>query len=345
VKFTEVKTTGQLREFMTTPTERLCQFSKVLKGDIMVLGGAGKVGPELVETIVRADSAAGVKRTIHVADLFPESDKVSPARLKELGAAVHRGDLTERSFLESLPEAPHVIFMVGLKFGTAKDWRRSFHINSVLPYLVGERYSTSKIVVFSSGNPYPHTPLEKGGSKESDELDPQGIYGWSIVARECSFATTQLKRAKQKLCFYRLAYAQHLGYGVLVDLARMVLAGEPISLGMPAVNLLSQRDSIDVAIRSLGHCANPPFILNVAGPVTRVRVIVEKMGKITGRTPKFADKESDTALVLNDELCQKHFGPYRDGVDEMIEAAAGWVIAGGEYWEKPTLFGRVKHDY
>jgi len=309
----------------------------------MVLGGGGKVGPELTETIVRADREAGTRRTVYVADLFPDPRGVEP--LDELGCRVIKGDLTDRGFLASLPDVPHVIFMVGLKFGSSKDWRAAFHINAILPYLAGERFTKSNIVAFTSANPYPHTPIEQGGSKETDELAPQGVYGWGIVAREGAFATTQLRNPGQKVAFYRLAYAQHLCYGVLVDLARMIKDGETISLAMPAVNLLSQRDAIDAAIRLLSKCANPAFALNVAGPGVRVRDVCEKLGRHIRRKPVFASDEGKTALLANDQLCRRLFGEYRDGVDEMIEAAAKWVMASGEYWQKPTLFGRVRHDY
>ena len=345
MKITDVADVAQLHQFMTTPTEGLVRMMKDLPGDIMVLGGGGKVGPELVETVVRANNDARTERTIHVADLFPEAATASERLVRDLGCNVIKGDLTDRAFLASLPDAPLIIFMVGLKFGSSKDWRAAFHINAILPYLVGERFTSSSIVAFTSANPYPHTPIEQGGSRESDELGPQGVYGWGIVARESALATTQLKNPQQKVAIYRLAYAQHLGYGVLVDLARMVAGGETISLGMPAVNLISQRDAIDASIRLLGHCANPAFVLNVAGPATPVREICRKLAGHIGKEPIFANDENDTALLANDELCRSLFGDYRDSVDDMIEAAAKWAMAGGEYWEKPTLFGRVKHVY
>ena len=100
---------------------------------------------------------------------------------------------------------------------------------------MGERFGTSAIVVFSSSNPYPGVAPQSGGCKETDPVEPDGVYGWTIVARESAFATSQMKSPAQKLCFYRLAYAQHLCYGVLVDLARMIWNGEPLSLAVPAV--------------------------------------------------------------------------------------------------------------
>ena len=345
MKLTEVTNTTQLREFMTTPTEGLVKMMKGLKGDILVLGAAGKVGPELVETLTRANSQAGAKRTFYAVDLFPKGSPVPPERFEELGVKAIAGDLTERAFLDSLPTAPNVVYMVGFKFGSSGDYRRTWHLNAILPYLVGEHFSKSRIVVYSSTNPYPHTRPEDGGSKETDEPDPHGVYGWSIIARESAFATSQLKAPEQRLCFYRLAYAQHLGYGVLVDLARMIWKGEPISLAIPAVNILSQRDAIDISLRALEKCANPPLALNVAGPIIMARDIVEKMAKLMKKKPVFAGEAGDKAFVANDAVCVKMFGPYRDKPDELIEAAARWVMRGGEYWDKPTMFGRADHKY
>jgi len=343
MRITDVRTGKQLTDFMTTPTDGLVEFARNLEGDLLVLGAGGKMGPDLLETVARADRLAGARRRLAAADLGYEDSLKT--RLLGLGVSLHVGDLTEREFLRSLPDAPNIVYMAGTKFGTSKDWRKTFHLNCILPYLVGERYPEAGIVVFSSGNPYPHTLPAQGGCREGDELAPHGVYGWSIVARESAFSTTALKLKTQRFCFFRLMYAQHLAYGVLVDLARMVWSDEPVSLEMPAVNLISQRDAVDVAIRALGHCANPPFILNCAGPITRVRDIVGKIARQMGKEPKFAGTEAGKALVANDDLCRKTFGGHRDGVEEMIQAAADWVMRGGETWGKPTMFGKLGGGY
>jgi len=71
VKITQVRDVEQLRDFMTTPTEGLVELMRQMEGDILlvelmrqmegdilVLGGGGKVGPELVETITRANASS-----------------------------------------------------------------------------------------------------------------------------------------------------------------------------------------------------------------------------------------------------------------------------------------------
>ena len=67
----DVKTPTELREFMSEPTDGLVEMMAKLDGDIMVIGGDGKVGPELVQTLVKADQKAGTTgRKIMVSGLF-----------------------------------------------------------------------------------------------------------------------------------------------------------------------------------------------------------------------------------------------------------------------------------
>jgi len=344
----DVETSEELREFMTEPTYAVVELMRRLKGDIMGLAASGKIGGELVETLVRADEKAGVKgRRVMVASNFDSKggEAVRDRFEKVLGVDVYCGDLSDENFLEGLPDAPNVFYMLGFKFGSSADPAKATVINCIVPMNVGKKYSHSRIVDFSSGNPYAYTRPESGGSLESDVLDPKGIYGWGIVCRETAFNLSAHGHREQRVCHYRLMYSQHLAYGVLVDIAKMVRDGEEISLEMPCVNLLSQRDAIDRAIRALDLCTNPPTILNVAGPIVSVREIATKIGRFMNRTPRFFGEAPDTALVANDGFCVERFGPYRDSVDEMIRAAANWVMKGGEDWELPTMFAKVGHVY
>ena len=329
---------------MTTPSEGLVQsLAKLGTDDMMILGGSGKMGKELVGLVQNSDRSNGNSRSIMVASTFSNAE--DQRDLEELGVTCHKGDLSDEKFLNSLPEAPYVVYMMGFKFGSSGDWRRSFQMNSVVPYLVGQKYCNSSIVVFSSANPYPHTSRHGSGAKETDALSPVGIYGWSIVARESSFHTTALQNPNQKISIYRLMYAQHLQYGVLVDLARMINNDEPISLDMPAVNLISQRDANEVALKSFEKCNKEGWIVNAAGPVWPVRTIVRLLSEYLGKEPSLIGTEAEEALLADDSLARSTFGAYQDTSQEMIKAAAIWVGNGGDYWNKPTQFGRVKHDY
>ncbi len=343
----DVRDTTQLREFMAEPTDGLVGMMADLDGDIMVIGGDGKVGPELVQTLVNADKQAGVTdRKIQVAGLFI-TEYANEARqlFESWGCECFAGDLADDDELAALPVTKNMVYMLGFKFGSAGDPGKSILLNSIVPAKVAVKYSDSTIVNFSSGNPYPHTDPALGGATEDTTLSPVGIYGYSILARETAFNTSASGHTNQKITHYRLMYAQHLGYGVLVDLARMVQSGEGISLEMPYVNLLSQRDAIDRALLGFEVASNPFTIFNVAGPVTSVEDICNKLGEFLGKDPVFVGEKADTALIANDTFCVQKFGPYRDGVDEMIEAAANWVANDGEYWDLPTMFGKADHVY
>lgn len=343
--FSDIKTDAQLWEFMTQPSDHLIDSVRQLEGPVMILGGSGKMGKELAALIRNADRRLNVKREMYVASTFSDPTGEDIAVFQQMGIQCYKGDLSDEVFLQSLPDAPNVVYMMGFKFGSSDNWQRAFHLNSIVPFLVGKKYKNSKIVVFSSGNPYPHTSAMGKGCTEKVKLDPVGIYGWNIVARESSFGITASMYPDQKISMYRLMYAQHLNYGVLIDLARMVLAGETISLSMPAVNLISQHDANEVAIRSFEYCDNIPWVLNVAGPVWQVRDIVMRLEEYIGKEASFSEEAEEMALLANDDKCLRNFGPYRDDVEDMIKGAALWVKNGGSYWHKPTKFGRVKHDY
>ena len=330
---------------MSAPTDGVMDCVGKVKGDILILGGSGKMGPELTEMIVRADAIAGVKRTISVASTFSNPRERTAELFAEIGVNVFKGELTETEFLGGLPDVENVIYMPGFKFGSSDNWEKAVQVNCILPYLVGEKYRNSRIVVFSSANPYAYTTLESGGSKEGDALDPKGIYGWSIVARESSFAITARRHPAQSSCFYRLGYAQHLAYGVVVDLAKYILEGKEISVSVPYVNLVSQRDANDRAIRALEICSNPPSILNVSGPVVAVRDIAGRLGEMLGTKPLLVGEEPQLCQVINDEFCVRRFGKYNDTLEDIMTAAVNWVKNKGEYWGKPTKFGEVRREY
>jgi nucleoside-diphosphate-sugar epimerase len=345
VNIAEITNDRQLREFMSAPTVGVIECLGKVKGNILVLGGSGKMGPELTEMIVRADAMAGIKRTITVASTFSTPGGRTAELFAEIGVKVLKGELTDTEFLGRLPDAENVIYMPGFKFGSSDNWEKAVQVNCILPYLVGEKYRNSRIVVFSSANPYAYTTVESGGSREGDALDPQGIYGWSIVARESSFAITAKRHTGQSSCYYRLTYAQHLAYGVIVDLVKFILQGKEISVSVPYVNLVSQRDANDRAIRALEICSNPPSILNVSGPIVSVRDIAGRLGQMLGKKPLLVGKEPRLSLVVNDDFCVRRFGHYHDTLEDIMTAAVNWVKNDREYWGKPTKFGEVKHEY
>ena len=235
----EVHDDRSLQRFMTEPSPALTEAAARIDGPVLVLGGSGKMGPELAATLRRADRAAGVERDVVVASTF--SDDATRAALEADGIRCIRGDLTDPGFIGALPESRQVVYMLGFKFGSGADWRRAFHVNSIVPYLVGERFCDANIVVFSSTNPYAGVDyVAPGGRPAGNAERPPSDRPWPAAAaktRSCSRTASTAGRswrarppspppparhAGQRICNYRLSYAQHLCYGVLRDLADMV---------------------------------------------------------------------------------------------------------------------------
>ena len=128
-------------------------------------------------------------------------------------------------------------------------------------------------------------------------------------------------------------------------MAKYIMEGKEISLAVPYVNLVSQRDANERAVRAFEICANPPAMLNVSGPVVAVRDIARKLGTLLGRAPVLVGEEPEVCQIIDDGFCVRRFGAYHDSLDDIMAAAVNWVRGGGEYWGKPTKFGEAKREY
>lgn len=73
-------------------------------------------------------------------------------------------DLLDDDALQALPDVPNVIFMAGTKFGTTGKEHLTWAMNTYLPGRVAQKFRSSRIVVFSTGNVYPLTPVKQGGA-------------------------------------------------------------------------------------------------------------------------------------------------------------------------------------
>ena len=79
-------------------------------------------------------------------------------------------------------------------------------------------------------------------------------------------------------------------YGVLVDLAQRVWAGQPIDLHMGCLNAIWQADANAAALSAFAHVAVPPLVLNVAGPETlSVRRVAKQFGWHFGKPVSFQE--------------------------------------------------------
>jgi nucleoside-diphosphate-sugar epimerase len=307
-----------------------------VEGNLVVLGAGGKMGPSLVMLAKRALTLAGSTANIVAVSRF--SDTEVRRNLEAAGVTVHAADLADEEALAELPDADHVIYMVGSKFGTSGREHEAWAVNTFLPGLVVKRYRRSRIVAFSTGNIYPFVPIASGGSSESDTAGPIGEYAQSCLGRERVFEHASRHYGTPVLLF-RLNYAIDLRYGVLLDVARAVQRGNPIDLHTGPVNVIWQGDANEMALRALAHCSSPPTALNITGPETiSIRWLAHRFGECLGTAPMFIGQEQPTALLSNAAKAFGRFGYPRVTLAQMIAWTADWLGAGGPTLDKPTKF-------
>ena len=227
---------------MTRPSAALAAELGALDGDLLVLGVGGKMGPTLARMAKRA---APGKRVVGVARFSEQGLK---EKLESQGVECIPCDLLDRAALERLPRIRNVVFMAGHKFGAAGNPSFTWAMNVAVPFMVAETFRDSRIVAFSTGNVYGLSPVPLGGSLEGDALNPVGEYSISCVGRERIFEHFS-RSPGIPVALLRLNYATELRYGVLVDLAQRVHAGEEIDLAMGHFNALWQADANAMALQ------------------------------------------------------------------------------------------------
>ena len=331
-----IENVEHLEELLSEPTDGVIDTLARLPGDLIVLGVGGKMGPTLARMARRASDAAGTRRRVIGVSRF--SDGGLEERLHAHGIETVRCDLLDQGQLDRLPEVPNVVYMTGMKFGAAGQQARTWAMNCYLPGMVCSKFRRSRIVAFSTGNVYPLTPAQHGGSREGDALGPVGEYAMTSVGREriCEHFSRMLTLP---LALLRLNYATELRYGVLVDLALKVQAGQEVDLAMGCFNALWQADANAMALRAFDHLASPPFVVNLAGPeLLSVRRVAEEFGQLLGRPVAFRGSEAADALLSNGQLGHRLFGYPRVSAGQMIRWIADWVRRGGANLGKPTHF-------
>ncbi|GAB3759238.1 NAD-dependent epimerase/dehydratase family protein [Microlunatus parietis] len=331
-----MKTLADLDNALSEPGDDLVADLSRLRGDIVVLGAAGKLGPSLIELACRGIAAAGTGAKVHAVSRFSRGELAE--RLERAGADVIRADITDDQALATLPDAENVIFLVGSKFGTQDNESATWATNTYLPGRVAERYSAAKIVALSTGNVYPLSPVTSGGSTEDDPVGPVGDYAMSCLGRE-RILTHFAKTNQTPLALIRLNYAVELQYGVLVDLATKIKNGEPVDVTTGFANVVWQGYCNEVILRSLHHADPSPFILNLTGPETlSIRRTAAKLAARMGLEVTYTGSEADTALLSDASKCHRLFGYPNVPLDQVIEWTADWVAAGGAMLGKPTHF-------
>ncbi len=335
-KLAAIHNVEQLEELLSEPTAGAVQSLAAIDGDLLLLGVGGKMGPTLARMARRAMDAAGVKRRVIGVSRF--SDAGLQSRLQSWNVETIRGDLLDSAFVDALPDAAGVVFMTGRKFGSTGDEPLTWAMNVWLPTLVCRRFAASRIAAFSTGNVYPLVDVASGGSVETDALLPVGEYGMSGLGRERMFEHFSRSQGTP-VSIIRLNYACELRYGVLVDIAARVFAGEAVDLSIPYVNVIWQADANAMALCSLADSATPAHIINVAGPEKlRIREVAETFAARFGKPIRFTGEEGSAALLNDSTLAMKKYGPPRVTADQLINAIADWIASGGEMLGKPTHF-------
>lgn len=331
-----VRTVEELEEHLSRPSTALIEDFRKLDGDIVVLGAGGKMGPTLVRLATRAIAEAATGAQVVAVSRF--SQPGAAEAMRATGAQVVAADLTEDDSLAALPDAANVVFLVGAKFGSAGNEPGTWAVNTFLPGRVAQRYAGSRIVALSTGNVYPLTPTAGAGPTEEHPVGPVGEYAMSCLGRERIF-THFAGRHGSPTALIRLNYAVEARYGVLVDIARQVYAGEPVDVTTGYANVVWQGYANEVILRSLLHAQVPPFVLNLTGPETlSVRAVAERFARIFGREATITGQEAPTALLSDAGRCHGLFGYPSLPPAELIEIIAGWIRDGQPLLDKPTKF-------
>ncbi|WP_304509784.1 NAD-dependent epimerase/dehydratase family protein [Anaerotignum sp.] len=338
-----MQTVEELENKLSEPSDRLVEDVAKIKGDIMILGLGGKMGPSLAKLLKRSIEQAGVSKRVMGASRF--SNETIYKELTEFGIECYKVDLLNDAALNDLPDAENIIYMAGNKFGTAGNEHFTWAMNAYLPGRVAEKYKNSNIVVFSTGNIYPFMPIESGGATESVRPSPIGEYAQSCLGRERVFEHFAIKNGT-KMLLYRLNYALDLRYGVLLEIAKKVISQKPIDLSMGHVNVIWQGDANEYAIRSLLHCECPAKKLNITGLETiSVQWLAEQFGEHFGKMPIFENRPAETALLNAASHSFELFGNPFVVLNDMILMTVEWVKAGGQEISKRTHFQERKGDF
>jgi nucleoside-diphosphate-sugar epimerase len=325
-----------LEASLSHPTPEVIDAMRRLDGDLMILGAGGKMGPTLAMLAQRAVVEAGLRT--HVIGVSRFSNPHVAEKLNRAGVETIACDLMDDAALRSLPQAPHIIYMVGTKFGTGGREAHTWAVNAFLPGRVVQRFRHARFVLFSSGNVYPLVPIINGGCTEETPPGPVGEYAQSVLGRERIFEHFA-RQLNVPGTILRLNYAVELRYGVLLDIARQVRNGGAIDLRMGYVNVIWQGDANAYALRALTLAETPPRILNVTGPETiSVRRLALQFGELLGKEPVFEGREGEDALLNNAQQAFKLLGYPRVPLGKAIEWVAAWVRTDGPTLDKPTHF-------
>ena len=331
-----IETEDQLDELLTRPKPALVAFIKSVASPLLILGAGGKMGPTL--SVLAKRAAAAARHPLEVIAVSRFSDRKARAWLEARRVKTMACDLLDAQAVKELPGAEAVLYLVGLKFGTAQDPAATWAMNTLLPARVLERYPRARIAALSTGNVYPLAKTREGGSLETAPLTPRGEYANAAVGRERIFEFCS-RPEHTPVTLLRLFYAVELRYGVLVDIARKVHLGQGVELANGCFNCIWQGDANDLVLRALGLAACPPSVWNLCRPeIFSVQAVASRLGELLGRPARFIGRETSTALLgASGRLCAA-LGTPSIPLEVMLRWTAHWVKQGGRNLAKPTHF-------
>ncbi len=336
---------AELEELLSRPTPEVVAAIGKLKGRLLILGAGGKMGPTLARMARRAVDLGPNPKGLEVAAVSRFSNRALRTQLEKQGVRTIQCDLLDRKAVARLPDAQNILYLLGVKFGTQGDPSRTWATNTLAPLLVAEHFPRTTLVLLSSANVYPASPVKSGGSVESDPLNPVGEYPNSCVARERIFQYLAGQHG-QKMAFLRLSYALDLRYGVYADIVESVLHGHPVSLANSHVNCIWQGDACAMTLRSFALAQNPPAVFNLTSPRSRsVKQIAIAAAKLLKRKPKFTGQPGPVAFVSNPARLCRLLGPPPTPLPTVLRWTALWLSNGGNRWIKPTGFAVRDGDY
>src|SRR5688500_19345449 len=104
-----IESVDQLEDLLSDPTPAAVRAMGNMKGDLIVLGVAGKMGPTLARMAKRGSDAAGVSRRVIGVSRF--SNAAEEQRLQAQGIETIKADLLNEVAVSKLPPAANVLYM------------------------------------------------------------------------------------------------------------------------------------------------------------------------------------------------------------------------------------------
>ena len=130
------------------PSQSLVEDIVKIKGDILLLGAGGKMGPAMAKLAKEAIDIANISKNVIAVSRFSDDEVYND--LNKLGINTIKANLLDSNDLNKLPEIENVIYLAGNKFGTTGNESYTWAMNTFLPGTVAQKYKSSNIVVFST---------------------------------------------------------------------------------------------------------------------------------------------------------------------------------------------------